>query len=696
MFAWVPYAFVRITLSFVGGILVAIFTRDYLHPGVAHHALWPSMALCYLLVYCLLRGKFFKYHQLLSAIAWISIGLLGYWNVGIQDDRRHGSHIIHCGTDVEYYTVTLKDNGAVKAESVGFKAEVDGVKVEGSWKHLQGMVNLYVPKDASLKYGDRLIIKGSFDKIKPVYNPGEFDYRQYMSYQQVYHQDFVRPDEYKRLGWDGNSLLLQAYEARQWAGHVLAQYIQDTASTAVAQALVLGLKDHLDEDTEGAYAAAGAIHVLAVSGLHVGIIYTIIYFILSKLFHGRIGRWTIAGLCICCLWFYAAITGFSPSVIRAVTMFTLIMLARTTGRDTNIFNTLAVSAFAMLILDPYIIMSLGFQLSYLAVLGIVYLQPRLYGLVYFPYRILDKIWLATSVGLAAQLATFPLCIYYFHQFPTYFFIANLVVVPAAGLVLSLGVGLVLLSFSHGLASAVGWVLKWIIMLLNKVIFFISALPFAQFANIALSALEAVLISLILLIIILYARYARREIALLLLIATFGFSFNRIYSNYSRKNSIVIYKINKHTAVDFIKDRNSYLYTDEALASDPKKYAFHIQPNHLDNHIREVHYTHRISGFVREFSGMKLICFADKRLLIADKHIEGDWNLKTPVKVDFILIGNQFDKDVPWIKRNFKFEEIILDGSLTWRKANSYVSALQAEELPYYSVYHDGAYEISIP
>jgi competence protein ComEC len=250
-------------------------------------------------------------------------------------------------------------------------------------------------------------VKGNPNPIKPPSNPEEFDYRRFLQFRNIYHQHFVRKDGIRTIDFAPRSMVVYyALACRSWAMEIITDNISGKREQALASALILGVKDGLDDDLLSAYKTTGSMHVLAVSGLHVGILYGILLLILKPIRKVRYGACVVAGISIGMLWAYAFITGLSPSVLRAVSMFSFAAIANGAGYRTNMYNTLAASAFFILWIDPFMLMSVGFQLSYLAVLGIVYMQSGLYNLWAPEKRVLDQIWKVTCVSLAAQLATF--------------------------------------------------------------------------------------------------------------------------------------------------------------------------------------------------------------------------------------------------------------------------------------------------
>ena len=231
-----------------------------------------------------------------------------------------------------------------------------------------------------------------------------------------------------------------------YSDSVLKKMIPSKQSYGVASALFLGIRDGIDNEVQNAYRSAGATHVLAVSGLHVGILSAIIAFLLGFLRKHNKFKYLYLFFVLGVLFSYSFLTGLSPSVLRASVMFAIIQIGLTFSRRTNIYNNLAFSAFLLLIFSPYMIFEVGFQLSYLAVLGIVLIQPKIVRLWKPSSWIIKKGWELLTVSLAAQLITFPICLYYFHQFPSYFWLSGFVVIPAAMVILGCAIAIILFSF----------------------------------------------------------------------------------------------------------------------------------------------------------------------------------------------------------------------------------------------------------
>lgn len=336
---------------------------------------------------------------------------------------------------------------------------------------------------------------------KPI-NPGQFDYGRYLQKSGIagtvyFNKDIIvhRPSV-KSWSFNGFFSSIQNYCIGVFEKNGLGP-----RELGVASALILGQRSWLLPDTRDAFANAGAIHVLAVSGLHVGIIYLALVGIFARIFPGK--RWRVFNLILILivLWFYAGVTGFSPSVLRASTMFTFIAFGKHSRQKANIYNVLAASAFLLIIINPAIITEVGFQLSYLAVTGIVFFFQPIYGLLIFRRGLPDKIWSLLVVSFAAQLATFPISIFYFGQFPNYFLLANLIVIPGAMLSLWAGLVLILIHAIPGLNILVAIVLKSVLWVLITFIEWISSWPYALSENLHFSLLAVILIYLLIMLIV---------------------------------------------------------------------------------------------------------------------------------------------------------------------------------------------------
>lgn len=358
-----------------------------------------------------------------------------------------------------------------KKSILSLKAELNGKSIIPL--HTKALV--YV--NENLEIGDQLIVNTRFEPIKNSGNPGEFDAESYWKRKGVSHQSFINSSDYYLITPSTNNYFsTKLNEIRAYSAKVLEANL-DPELAGIAKAMILGDKSDLSLEARNSFSNTGAMHVLAVSGLHVGIImFLLMYFL--KWFSKWISSRNAFLLVFTLTWFYAALTGFSPSVLRAALMFSIVLGAQLKGSQGNSLNALFISAFILLTIDPNLLYDIGFQLSYSAMIGILVLYKPVASLINLKNKFLRKIWEGTAVGLAAQLVTFPLTLYYFHQFPNYFALSNLGVMLLAGIILGLGIALLLLAKIPYLNWLIGFSLLLSVYLLMQFIIVIEMLPFA--------------------------------------------------------------------------------------------------------------------------------------------------------------------------------------------------------------------------
>lgn len=376
---------------------------------------------------------------------------------------------------------------------------------------------------------DQVLVHGTIRSIRPNKNPGSFDYWTYVKRKGITAQ--VEARKLVQLTTNPYSINGFFFSVRTGLSARLKKQLAKR-EFSVANALILGEKKDLTSDLKAAYAKAGAMHILAVSGLHVGLIFLIFNSLFSPVMKLRRGKVLRALLLIIVIVFYAGLTGFSPSVTRATLMFSLLALAKCTGRRALIYNVLYASAFLMLFAQPNDIFDVGFQLSYTAVIGIVYLYPRLLK-QYEPTAYLGrKLWSLFCLALAAQIATFPIAMFYFHQFPSLFFITNLVVVPGASLVLIGGIVLLVMSsFSWGAIYSV--VYEYCVSGLNHFVFYISELPYASISRIYIEWYHVVMIYLIISVLVLQLEYQWKKMVYLLYLSILVLALDHTWNKFIR-------------------------------------------------------------------------------------------------------------------------------------------------------------------
>ncbi|MEZ5055382.1 MAG: ComEC/Rec2 family competence protein, partial [Chitinophagales bacterium] len=303
-----------------------------------------------------------------------------------------------------------------------------------------GNLMLYIEKDSSLlplEIGDEILIRLNYNKIKAPKNIAEFDYRTYLKHQSIYHQQYVAKHQLIVTQKNAGFLLKRlGFHISQYIRNILKTHIPKTENFALADGILLGNDDLIDRNLYDTFAQTGILHILSVSGLHVGIVYLLLQLLLGCIRNKSKQTKMVKFLIILvCIWMFTLITGASTACVRAAILFTLIHSGTLQKEHVNNINLLAGAALIQVVYNANVIYDIGFQLSYLAMLGLFIFYKPIYATLYFKSYVLDKVWQLWSASIAAQLLTLPLSIYYFGNFPTYFLIANLYAIPLSFVIL---------------------------------------------------------------------------------------------------------------------------------------------------------------------------------------------------------------------------------------------------------------------
>lgn len=550
--------------------------------GVILGAYFPKEVKLYLLVFIALLWSvyllfLFQKRVLPAIFPILSYGLLLSFGIFLQLNYSPDleESILIKGDGESLLLTKALEYDLQKPNSFENLLEIVAIKEGGVWKPQEGKVLVYHQSEEEIEPGQVLLIRGSPERIEPPSNPEEFDYKGYMARQGISYRQFLGQNSFVRIKGNSEAVINSGKKLRRTIRNRIQQDISDLDAQQVAEALLLGEKKSLDRQTRDSYSQAGVMHVLAVSGLHVGIIYGLFFFISELLkLQGQKKRIYFL-LVVLIIWSYAFLTGFSPSVIRASTMFSLITLGQLRDRKTSIINILAFSATLMICFNPDVIYEVGFQLSYIAVLGIVLLQPLILRWWLPPNQVLDYFWKILSVSIAAQLVTFPLTVYYFHSFPTYFMLGNLLILPLAFLIMQVGVPWIVLGTIPWFGNFLGKVLNFLIGLQNSLIEVINQLPGGKLDRLSISWESMLFIWFSLLLWALWHDYSRKKIlkvGLMLMILWTGIHVTQIF--FSDENEVILYSNEKGILVDVYNEDSYYSFN---WNYPPKDISYGVDP-----------------------------------------------------------------------------------------------------------------------
>ncbi len=554
--------FFRLLLPFVVGIIISLYIEMSFSP------LFFSLLLLLLFVVAIIvhfAKPGWTYRWVFGSIVAVFLLVAGY--AITQSNLSNTSALADVEQNVLLRVVEAPE---IRNTSIRVLAQINVHKSGEGWSTIREKTLLYFSVDDSLaqklKYGDLLALKASFTIPPNVLNPYQFDYANYLMKKGIYRVAFVKSANWIRIGSTSHWLYSAAHNLR---GSLLSLFKGvgiENDNLAVLSALTMGYKSLLDQETKRVFSASGAMHILAVSGLHVGILFTTLSAFLFFLNRVKRGKLIKASILIVFLWFFAVFTGLSPSVIRASLMFSLVILGTAFSHRISIYNTLSASAFVILAINPMLITEVGFQLSYFAVVSIVFFYPYIYGLLYIKNGWVDKVWTLISVSLAAQLGTFVLGIFYFNQFPNYFLLTNLYAIPLAFIILYLAIALICLAPIPFADHAIGWTLDHALSILNYLVRVTEALPHSITSGISITAVQALTLSLAVVVFALLLEYRKLVYAQIVLFLLIVFFAHRAYhfTQQSHQGEVVVFAQNKSSLIGFRRGHKLILVTSDTL------------------------------------------------------------------------------------------------------------------------------------
>lgn len=568
----------------------------------------------------------------------------------------------------QYLIAKINNEPVLKNGLVRFTVKVKEQIINGKRTSASGNLLISIKDSAAtqLKYGNELLIPANYNIVDPPFNPAEFNYKKYLAHQNIYHQAFLYPKQYVIVNTDvGNPVIAYALQSRQNLVQKFKINMHDTTAIAVASTLILGYKADLSNDILQAYSKTGAIHVLSVSGAHVAILFLLLNYVLSYLEGREYGKLLKAIVIITIIWYYALLTGLSPAVCRAAVMLSFIVMGKIYSRYINTLNILAISAFFLLLYNPYFITDVGFQLSYLAVAGLVVLQPIVYGLVKVNNKWVDKLWALCSISIAAQVITFPLSAFYFHQFPVYFLISNLIIALPVILIMYTGLFYLLLPQIPVVSKALGFILEQAILWMNKALIFIEHSPLASIGKIWLTTFEYLLLYSIIICIFYFLFDKRKWLIKASLVCLFilAISISLKKHNAFNTDGITYLNLRSHSGIVFKNNYKAIILTD--LNPTDKNYQYAIQPYLDSSKIADTaiyNLANNINAPFLRKSG-NIIQFKNKTIFIYDKAAVVK-ELPQKLPVDYLYVTGNPHTDLNSINKNYTYQLLVIASNNT--------------------------------
>lgn len=627
-----------------------------------------------------------KYLIYLSILGYLLIFFLGFYlteNQEIRNQPLHYSNLIE-KVDSQYFLYGKIDMTPEKKEkSIKLLVNIIQIHKKSQIKLCHGKVLLYLQKDSSantLKKGDELLFLSKLAKIPPPQNPGEFDFARFMGNKNIFHQQYLPSNSYI-IQISKNKDYLEIF--KEYYLKLLENNIKSPKALALAKGLIIGARSEIDQETYSAFSHTGIIHILSVSGLHLGIVMTILLWIFGFIpFTSKKWLWIKTFIILFFIWAFAIITGFSTAVQRAALMASIYIIGKAINNKTANFNIIFASLFLICLFNPLVLKDLGLQLSYLALIGLAVFHSLFYNLIYLKNKVLNKIWEWTATSFAAQTTTLPLVLYYFGSFPTYFILANPPAIFLSFVILALGLGLMAFGFVPFIGKILGLLINYACLILIFVVEWINNLPYAIWDNIHSGRTNLFFNfgAVIFLIIWVYKKKIKWiGLACFCILISFTYTSIEIF-NLNNKPKTIIYSIPKHTILGSVNDQNLYLYADTLLDEKSGLYNFKVKNSIRFFGAKNIHF-----NLIKD----QILILNGKKILIWNNELNSNSFVQKQM-FDYILLTKSNYLDFEILKENYVFKYLVLDGTLSVYKVEKLKLKLKDAQIPFYTLGEKGA------
>ncbi len=663
----------RLTILFVCGIVIA---RTISSPGLI-----PIMGLASMLVLFavyMLSRKYDRIQLGFGIASAVCAVLLGFSTQQLHSDSNRANHYLNFAHDHEFNSLelVLREQFKTTAKNERFVATVQTINGRSS----QGLLLLNIKKDSlaqPLVIGSVINLQSNFGGYQPPRNPGQFDYAGYLKNKNIASQIYCSRNE---------MLICDKVHKNVW---YYAAKIRNTMLTNlrlsgfkerelnVLAALILGQQQDIAREILRDYQYAGAVHILSVSGLHVGLILLFINIIMRPLPNTRTGSLFKIVILLGSLWCFAILAGLSPSVVRSVTMFSFVAIGMHLRRSTNIFHTLLVSVFLILLFQPSFLMDVGFQLSYVALFFIVWLQPLFASLWQPKNTIVKYLWDIVTVSFAAQIGTFPLSVYYFHQFAGLFFVTNLLIIPFLSVIMAIGVTVAIIAMFGTVPFGLALVLEKCIFILNGIIAKIAS--FDQFVLRDIPFNKVMLVSSYLLIIAFFIWIGkpnfRRLCYVMLLVMAVQASCLQAMINSRNHSELIVFNLPRNTLLAENRNANAKIFCNDTSFHSNSMLQSFLVGNFITTHTIE--------------NVPNVMHWKNKNILIIDSLAVVPSN-KYP---DVILLIQSPRINLERLLKNSKPEIIIADASNYKSYIENWKRTCHKQKIPFHATGEKGFYSI---
>lgn len=688
---WKKAPFIRLLAGLISGILLQWYiTIDLLLLKIIFFTSISCTA-------CFFFIPFFNRYRL-TILNGIAIHLLfisiGGWLIWQEDIRRHKNWFDHNYTGKESIIATLQEPLSEKERSYKANARITALLRNDSLIPATGTIIIYFKKDSTLpelKYGSQLIFNKKIREITNSGNPGGFDYKRYCLFQGITHQVFLQPNDFI-VAQTKNTQWLQQFviDCRNQMLQAIRKHIHGEKEQGLAEALLIGYKDDLDRSLVQSYTNTGVVHVIAISGLHLGLIYWLLLQLLRPLEKNKRWRWLRPILILLGLWLFTLMAGAQASILRSAVMFSCIVIGQSLKRKTPVFNTLALSAFLLLCINPFWLWDIGFQLSYSAILSIILFMKPVYNWFYCRNKWLDFFWKLNAVTIAAQLLTTPVSLYHFHQFPNYFLLTNFIAVPLSTIIVLAEIIVCALSFIPLLANITGDITAWLIWFMNNYVQKIESMPFSVSTGLLINTVQAIALTGFVFAIAYWLTGKNKKsfiVAMILLLICISYrSVSFIKTN--RQQKIIVYNIPGHTAIDFVEGRNYFFTGDSSIITDRFIRNFHLNPSRIVQRLEAS------SQFANLFINGPYITFNDRRIMLLNETMR--YTPADPKQtIDLLILSGNPKLYFNRLQQTFTIRQVVADAAVPAWKKKLWKRDCDSLQIPFHDVSIKGAFVMNL-
>lgn len=677
---------VRLGLWFVLGIIASSYYSNINYT--------QALIGCVILLLAVLTINGFKHALLKGLLISLLIFSIGFARNSIEETYLPSHHFTQLDFTNGSIIGVLKED-LVSKNKYRTTLSVEHVsKDQNQFNESTGNLLVYFEKtdlSKSLKAGDRIQFHSKILDIRPNGNPYSFDFKNYLHNRSIDHQSFLKPDDWKLLSHKNlHPLQNLTQNIRQEFLLILKKYIHGTEEKAISAALVLGYKNLLTEEVYDAYTDTGSVHVLAVSGLHLGILTGMLIWLFSFFkTNSPVIELLKMTFIIISIWMFALITGSAPAVLRAATMFTLFIIGKNLFKDINTYNILFASAILLLLYDPFLLFQASFQFSYLALTSILFFQPKL-SVWWIPKnKAIRFIWNLAVLALAAQILVFPITIYYFHKFPLYFALSGIVAVPFAGIILWLSVLVFASEFLLPVLNlALGPILNFVLGLFLKLIIMIQQLPFCSLDGILITYPQMIIIYACLLLMMSWYSFKIRKMIFPTLILFLSFMIHSSFTKVKniQQKELIVYDVSGALLVDIFIGQTAFTYRDSSISESSVDFA--ASNYRLYHQINEHHEFHEAPFKNSHLSFNQGYITTHKKNLIL---LNQDTPIPDtePIHVDYLIIGKVSKEKLAEANEKVIAQKTILSRSIPYWEKEAYLKILNNSEV--YQIQDQGAY-----